>query len=56
MTSTSVLAEDNELLVQPFGRVLIAGEHTGAEWSGLMEGALRSGRRAASQLQGLATQ
>lgn len=56
VTSTSVLAEDNELLVQPFGRVLIAGEHTSAEWSGLMEGALRSGRRAASQLQGVETQ
>ncbi len=28
-------------------RVVFAGEHTAAEWSGTMEGALRSGRRAA---------
>jgi monoamine oxidase len=28
---------------------VLAGEHTAGEWSGLMEGALRSGRRAAAQ-------
>ncbi len=31
-------------------RVVFAGEHTAAEWSGTMEGALRSGRRAAADV------
>ena len=44
--------DDAEMLGQGFGRVLIAGEHTAVEWSGLMEGALRSGQRAADQLAG----
>ena len=44
--------DDAEMLGQGFGRVLIAGEHTAVEWSGLMEGALRSGQRAAEQLAG----
>jgi monoamine oxidase len=32
------------------GRVHIAGEHTAGAWSGLMEGALRSGLRAAGEV------
>lgn len=38
-------------LVAPIGRLIFAGEHTAGEWHGLMEGALRSGRRAAAQVQ-----
>ncbi len=35
-------------LERPFGRVVLAGEHTaGLRWHGTLEGALRSGRRAA---------
>ena len=37
----------DELLAAPVGRVFYAGEHTAGEMSGLMEGALRSGERAA---------
>jgi monoamine oxidase len=39
------------LLRQPHGRMLLAGEHTD-EWCGYMEGALRSGRRAARSITG----
>jgi monoamine oxidase len=42
--------EDHEVLARPVGRVVIAGEHTAGEWSGLMEGALRSGVRAADDV------
>jgi monoamine oxidase len=35
------------LLRQPYGRMLLAGEHTDA-WAGYMEGALRSGARVAA--------
>jgi monoamine oxidase len=41
---------DAALVAAPVGRVFIAGEHTAGEWSGLMEGALRSGSRAARQV------
>ncbi len=34
-------------LTPPVGRVWLAGEHTGGDWLGYMEGAVRSGRRAA---------
>jgi monoamine oxidase len=34
----------------PLGRVHFAGEHTAGAWAGLMEGALRSGARAASEV------
>jgi monoamine oxidase len=34
-------------LGQPLGPIAFAGEHLGGEFAGLMEGALRSGRRAA---------
>jgi monoamine oxidase len=41
---------DAELLARPSGRLHFAGEHTAGPWAGLMEGALRSGRRAAAEL------
>jgi monoamine oxidase len=41
---------DDELIAAPLGRVHIAGEHTAGAWSGLMEGALRSGLRAADEV------
>ena len=41
---------DDQIIGAPIGRVHIAGEHTAGEWSGLMEGALRSGLRAASEI------
>jgi monoamine oxidase len=37
-------------LVRPVGPFAFAGEHTAGEWHGLMEGALRSGLRAAADL------
>jgi len=40
---------DNDL-VKPIGPLFFAGEHTAGEWHGLMEGALRSGQRAAEQV------
>lgn len=39
----------DEDLARPIGPLFFAGEHTAGEWHGLMEGALRSGRRAAEQ-------
>jgi monoamine oxidase len=36
-------------LQRPIGPLFFAGEHTAGPWHGLMEGALRSGRRAAEQ-------
>jgi monoamine oxidase len=41
---------DTELLSRPVGPLFFAGEHTAGAWHGLMEGALRSGSRAAQQL------
>jgi monoamine oxidase len=41
---------DQELLAMPAGRVHFAGEHTAGDWAGLMEGALRSGQRAAGEV------
>jgi monoamine oxidase len=41
---------DDELLAAPAGPVHLAGEHTAGAWAGLMEGALRSGRRAAREI------
>ena len=43
-------AGDDELIAAPLGRVHFAGEHTAGSWAGLMEGALRSGARAASEV------
>jgi monoamine oxidase len=42
--------DDPELLARPTGPLQFAGEHTAGPWSGLMEGALRSGQRAAADL------
>ena len=41
---------DGELLALPAGRIHFAGEHTAGHWAGLMEGALRSGQRAAGEV------
>ena len=41
---------DTEALARPVGPLFFAGEHTAGVWHGLMEGALRSGARAAQQL------
>jgi monoamine oxidase len=43
---------DPALLARPVGPLHFAGEHTAGPWSGLMEGALRSGHRAAAELLG----
>jgi monoamine oxidase len=48
--SVSPGPELTEALSAPLGPLAFAGEHTGGEFAGLMEGALRSGRRAARQL------
>jgi monoamine oxidase len=41
---------DTDTLTQRVGPLVFAGEHTAGPWHGLMEGALRSGTRAAQQL------
>jgi monoamine oxidase len=41
---------DPDLLAASAGRIHFAGEHTAGHWAGLMEGALRSGQRAASEV------
>jgi monoamine oxidase len=41
---------DPEILAAPAGRIHFAGEHTAGSWAGLMEGALRSGQRAAREV------
>jgi monoamine oxidase len=43
-------AIDTETLRRSLGSLAFAGEHTAGSWHGLMEGALRSGVRAAQQL------
>jgi monoamine oxidase len=42
--------DDPELLARACGPLHFAGEHTAGAWAGLMEGALRSGERAAVDL------
>lgn len=42
--------DDERLIRESMGRVAFAGEHTAGTWAGLMEGALRSGRRAADEV------
>jgi monoamine oxidase len=42
---------DDRALAEPVGPLAFAGEHTAGEWHALMEGALRSGLRAAQQVQ-----
>jgi monoamine oxidase len=44
---------DDDALAAPVGPLAFAGEHTAGEWHGLMEGALRSGERAAADVQRL---
>jgi monoamine oxidase len=41
---------DDEEVAAPCGRVHLAGEHTAAEFCGTLEGALRSGARAAAEV------
>ena len=41
---------DEAALAAPAGRLHFAGEHTAGPWAGLMEGALRSGIRAAREI------
>lgn len=48
--SLSARPGDGDVLAEPLGRLFVAGEHTAGQWSGLMEGALRSGSRAARQV------
>jgi monoamine oxidase len=48
--TVAVADGDGELLAAPAGRVHIAGEHSAGAWAGLMEGALRSGERAAREV------
>ena len=48
--TVSVEPGDDELIAQPAGRLHFAGEHTAGDWAGLMEGALRSGLRAADEV------
>jgi monoamine oxidase len=46
-------AGDDDALARPVGRIAFAGEHTAGEWFATMEGALRSGVRAAHDLLGM---
>jgi monoamine oxidase len=48
--TVDVAEGDDRLLATPVGRVHFAGEHTAGKWAGLMEGALRSGLRAADEV------
>ncbi len=41
---------DDDALARAVGRLAFAGEHTAGEWHALMEGALRSGLRAADEI------
>jgi monoamine oxidase len=43
---------DGEELARPVGPLAFAGEHTAGDWHGMMEGALRSGARAAEDVLG----
>lgn len=45
---------ETETLTRPLGPLALAGEHTAGPWHGLMEGAMRSGIRAAQQVLQLA--
>ena len=46
----STAGHDEAALAAPAGRLHFAGEHTAGPWAGLMEGALRSGIRAAREI------
>jgi len=43
-----------DVLAHPSGRIVFCGEHTSVRWQGYMNGAVESGRRAASELAALA--
>ena len=47
---------DEDVLARPFGPVHVCGEWTAGAWSGLMEGALRSGLRAATEVLAIGSQ
>jgi monoamine oxidase len=46
----STAGHDEDALAAPAGRLHFAGEHTAGPWAGLMEGAMRSGLRAAREI------
>ena len=48
--ASAIAPIETEVLVAVVGPLAFAGEHTAGDWHGLMEGALRSGVRAAQQL------
>jgi monoamine oxidase len=48
--SSASVPLDTESLRRPVGPLVFAGEHTAGGWHGLMEGALRSGARAAQEV------
>ncbi len=48
--TTEWRAQDDVVMQRPVGPVHFAGEHTAGDWAGLMEGALRSGVRAADEV------
>ena len=45
-------AETRAALIAPLGPLAFAGEHLGGEFAALMEGAIRSGREAATRIAG----
>jgi monoamine oxidase len=49
-TTSSARPDDDEVLSRAVGAIHLAGEHTAGDWAGLMEGALRSGERAAREI------
>jgi monoamine oxidase len=49
-TATAPGGQNQDALTRPMGRLVFCGEHTAGPFAGLMEGALRSGLRAADQL------
>lgn len=53
-TSPGMHRGDDELIARGEGRLVFCGEHTGGEHAGMMEGALRSGLRAAEAVGSLA--
>ncbi|MEX0817392.1 MAG: NAD(P)/FAD-dependent oxidoreductase [Gaiellales bacterium] len=47
---TAGRSHDDAALQEPVGPLHFAGEHTAGDWFGLMEGAIRSGQRAADEI------
>lgn len=48
--TVTVADGDDERIANPWGAIHFAGEHTAGAWAGFMEGALRSGARAAREV------